>query len=144
MSNYSYGLGVGMVVWKFNWGCDYCLGVGLLCCSGQDPLWYHWQFGYPFALVPLWKWVYNNPQYVSGYYHSCCSRKWNACLEGGFPPFPSPHLTMSGYPYHQRQLLNLDGHCYCWPDSQKYGATNIDNDNTCNDDGCSREDMIIR
>jgi hypothetical protein len=28
---------------------------------------------------------------------------------------------------------DFDGHCHCWSDSHKYGTTNIDNDNTCNE-----------
>ncbi len=58
----------------------------------------------------------------------------------------SPHhsqQTMSGYPYHQRWLLNFDGHRHCWLDLHIYDASNINNNNTCNDDGYIRENMII-
>jgi len=44
----------------------------------------------------------------------------------------------------QKQLSNLDACCHCWPNSHIYGAMNIDDDHTCNDDGCSRKDTIIR
>jgi len=88
--------------------------------------------------------MYNVPQYTLGYYHGYCFIKWNICSEGGFPPFPSLHPTTSGYPYHQRWLLNLDECRHCSPNLYKYGAMNIDDDNTCNNDGCSRKDMIIR
>ncbi len=91
----------------------------------------------------LWEWTYSNPRYTLAY---CCSYwfgEWNTCSEGGLPLFPSPHLTTSGYPYHQRQLSNLDGYHHCWPNSHKYGAMNIDGNRTCNNDGCLGEDMII-
>jgi hypothetical protein len=60
------------------------------------------------------------------------------------PPFSSPHLMTSGYLCHQRRLLNLDECCHCWSNSYKYGAMNIGDNNTCNNDGCSRENTIIR
>jgi hypothetical protein len=41
-----------------------------------------------------------SPWCISRYCCSYCFGKWNTCLEGGLPPFPSPHLTTSGYPYH--------------------------------------------
>ncbi len=104
---------------------------------------YHWRSTYSFASMPLQEWAYNNPQYTSGYYHDYCFRKWNTCSEGGLPPFPSPHLMTNGYPYHHRRFSNLDGHHHYWPNSYKYGEMNIDNDNKLNNDGCSREDMII-
>ncbi len=70
--------------------------------------------------------------------------KFEYMFKDRFPPFPSPHPMTSEYPYHQKQLLNLDGRYHYWPDSHKYGATNIDNDNTYNNDGYLRKDMIIR
>ncbi len=66
------------------------------------------------------------------------------CSEGGLPPFSLPHSTMNGYPFHQIWLPNFDGCCHCWFDSHKYGVMNIDNNNTCNDDGYLGEDTIIR
>jgi hypothetical protein len=30
--------------------------------------------------------------------------------------------------------LDFDGCCHCWPNSHRYGAMNIYNDNTCSDD----------
>jgi len=44
----------------------------------------------------------------------------------------------------QKQLSNLDACCHYWPNSHIYGAVNIDDNHTCNDDGCSRKDTIIR
>jgi len=29
---------------------------------------YHWQSRYPFALMPLWEWMYSSPQHILGYY----------------------------------------------------------------------------
>ncbi len=74
---------------------------------------YHWQSRYPFASVPLWEWVYTNPQYTLKYYCNYCFKEWNTCSKGGIPPFPSPHTMTSGYPYHQKHLPNLDGCCHC-------------------------------
>jgi hypothetical protein len=50
---------------------------------------------------------------------------------------------MSGYPYHQRWFRNFDEHHHCWPNSHTYGASNIDDNKTCNDDGYIGKDMII-
>jgi hypothetical protein len=50
---------------------------------------------------------------------------------------------MNGYFYHQKCLPNFDGHCHYWPNSQKYDVASINDDNTCNNDGCSREDKIL-
>ncbi len=104
---------------------------------------YHWLSRYPFTLVSLQEWMYNSPQHISQCYYSYCFEKWNTCSEGGFPPFPSPNPTTSGYPYHQIWLPCFDGCCYCLSNSHKYGATNINDDIACNDDGYSKEDMII-
>jgi hypothetical protein len=102
---------------------------------------YYWQSRYPFVSMPLQEWMYNNPRYTLGY---CCNYylgKWNTCSKGGFPPFPSPHPTMNGYFYHQIWLLDLNGCCHCWPNSHRYGVTNINNNNICNNDGCSKKDV---
>jgi hypothetical protein len=104
---------------------------------------YHWRRKCPFLTMPLQVWTYNNPQLISGYYHSYCFGKWSTCLEGGLPLFPSSHLMTSGYPYHQSQFLKFNGHHHCWPNLHKYGATSIDENNTCSDDDCSKEDTII-
>jgi hypothetical protein len=104
---------------------------------------YHWWSRYPFMLAPLWEWTYSSSQYTLRYYYNYCFGEWSTCLEGGLLTFTSPHLTTNGYPYHQKWLLNLDGRHHYWFDSHIYGATNIYDDNTCNDDGCSREDTII-
>ncbi len=98
----------------------------------------HWRSKYPFASMPLWELKYNSPWYTLRYCHSYCFGKWNTCSEGGLPPFPSSHSTMNGYPYHKRRLPNLDERHHYWPNSHRYGVTRIDNDNTCNDVGCSR------
>jgi hypothetical protein len=61
---------------------------------------YHWQSKYPFVSVPLQEWAYNNPLHTLEYYCSYCFGEWSTCWKGGFPPFPLPHLTTSGYSYH--------------------------------------------
>jgi hypothetical protein len=33
---------------------------------------YHWQSSYPFILVSLCEWMYNNPWHTSGYYYNYC------------------------------------------------------------------------
>jgi hypothetical protein len=103
----------------------------------------HWRFRYLFALVSLRGWMYNNPWYISKYYHSYCFGKWSTCLKGGFLLFPSSHPMSSGYPYHQRQFLDLDGHHHSWFDLHKYGVVNINDDHTRSDDGYFGKDMII-
>jgi hypothetical protein len=104
---------------------------------------YHWQSSYALVLMPLWKWAYNNPWYISRYYCNYYFGEWRTCLEGSFPPFLSPHLTMNGYPYHHKQLSNFDGHCYYWLDLDRYGAMNIDDNITCNNDDCLGENTIV-
>jgi len=53
------------------------------------------------------------------------------------------------YVYHhptlcyQRQFSYFDRHCHCWLDLHKYNATNINDNNTCNKNGCLREDIIL-
>jgi hypothetical protein len=49
----------------------------------------------------------------------------------------------NGYPYQQKWLLNLNGHSHYKLESHRYGGMNIDDDNTCNNDGYLREDKII-
>jgi hypothetical protein len=89
------------------------LGTPYGCSSFMVWMWsYLWWSRYLFALVPLRKWMYNNPRYTLRYYCNWCFVEWNTCLEGGFPPFPPPHLMTSGYPNHQRWLLELVGHCH--------------------------------
>ncbi len=104
---------------------------------------YHWRSTYPFVSVLLRKWTYNSPWYTSGYYRNYCFGEWNTCSKGDLSPFSLPHSMTNGYPSHHKQLPNLDGHYHCWPNSHIYGVTNIHNDSTCNDDGCSSEYMII-
>ncbi len=104
---------------------------------------YHWWFRYPFALMLLWEWMYNTSQHTLRYCCSYCFGKWNTCLEGGFPPFPSPHPMINGYPYHQIWLSNFDGCYHCWPDLHKYGATNINDNNTSSDDGYKKKNTIL-
>jgi len=58
------------------------------CPSFMVLVWsYHWRSKYPFASVPLWEWVYNNPQHSSGYCRNYYFRGWRTCLEGCFPSF---------------------------------------------------------
>jgi hypothetical protein len=89
--------------------------------------------------------MYNTPQHTSKYCCSYCFGERNTCLEGGFPPFPSPHPMTNGYPYHQVWLSNFYGCYHCWPDLNKYGATNINDNNTFNDDddGCLERNTIL-
>jgi hypothetical protein len=100
------------------------------------------KYRYPFVLVPLREWTYNNPQHTLGYYCSYYSRKWSTCLRG-ILPFPFSHSITNGY-LSIEMTSHFDGCCYCWCNSHIYGAVNIDNNNTCNTDGYSREYMIIR
>jgi len=60
--------------------------------------------------MPLHESTCSNPQYILKYYHNYCFGKWNTCSKGGLPPFLLPHLITSGYPYHQKWLLDLNGH----------------------------------
>jgi hypothetical protein len=73
------------------YGCPFVMVLMWAC---------HWWFRYPFVLVPLWGWAYNSPWYTLRYYCNYCLEKWNICLKGGLPPFPSSHPMSSGYPYH--------------------------------------------
>jgi len=104
---------------------------------------YHWRSKYPFTLVSLHEWTYSSPWYISEYYCNYCFGKWNTCSKGGLPLFPSLHSTMNRYLYHQKWFLNLAKHHHCWPNLSKHGAMSIDDNNTCNDDGCSRKIMIM-
>jgi hypothetical protein len=114
------------------------------CSPFMMSVWsYHWRSRYPFVLLPLWEWTYNNPWHILRYYCNYCFREWSTCSKGGFPPFPSPHLTTSGHFYYSKQLLYFDGHCHYWFDSHKCGPININNDIICNDDGCSGKYTIL-
>jgi hypothetical protein len=104
---------------------------------------YHWWSRYPFVWMPLQEWTYNNPQYILGYYHNYRFGEWSTCSKGGLPPFPLPHPMTSGYPYCQIWFPDLDGCHHCWFNLHRYGATSINNDNTCIDDGCLGENTII-
>jgi hypothetical protein len=77
------------------------------------------------------------------YCHNYYFGKWSTCSEGGLPLFPSPHLMTSEYSYHQRWILDFNGHYHCKLDSHRYDGMNTDDNNTCNNDGCLGEDMII-
>jgi len=121
-----------------------CFATSYGCLFVMVSMWScHWRFRYLFALVSLRGWTYSNPWYISKYYRSYYFEKWSTCLKGGLLLFPSSHPMSSGYPYHQRQLSDLDGCCHCWLDLHKYGVVNIDEDNTCSDDGYLGKDMII-
>ncbi len=61
---------------------------------------YHWQSRYPFVSMPLEEWTYNSPRHISRYYCYYYFGKWSTCWKGGFPLFPLPHSTTSGYSYH--------------------------------------------
>jgi hypothetical protein len=49
----------------------------------------------------------------------------------------------NGYTYHHRWFPDVDGRCHYWSNSRKYGVANINNNNTCNNDGCLGKDTII-
>ncbi len=121
------------------------LATSYNCESFTMSMWsYHWLSKYPSTLVSSQEWMYHNPWHILGYYCNYCFREWSTCLKGGFPPFPSPHPTTNGYPYHQIWLLYFDGRCHCLPNLHKYCLMSINDDITCNDDGYLREDTIIR
>jgi hypothetical protein len=131
--NLSYHINILFILSPFSYSITYLfwLATSYSCPSFIMLVWlYHWQSRYPFVLVPLWEWVYSNPQHISRYCHSYYFGKWSTCLKGGPPPFPSPHPMTSGYPYHQK----WHGRCDCWPNSHRYSAMSIVNDNTCSDD----------
>ncbi len=108
------------------------LATSYSCTPFTMSMWsYHWWSKYPFALVPLWEWTYNNPWHTLGYCCSYCFGERNTCSKGGLTPFFSPHSMTSEHFYYQRWLPYLDVHCHYWPHSHKYGARNIDDDNTC-------------
>jgi hypothetical protein len=72
------------------------------CPSIMVLMWsYHWWFTYSFALMPLSKRTYNNP-WVIHFKILLQLLFWRVehMFKGSFPPFLSPHSTMSGYPYH--------------------------------------------
>ncbi len=75
---------------------------------------YHWWSMCPFASMPLWEWMYNNPWHILGYCCNYCFGKQSTYLEGGFPPFPSSHLATSGYSYYQGWLPYFDEHWINW------------------------------
>jgi hypothetical protein len=104
---------------------------------------YFWWFRYPFVSVLLWEWTYSNPLHISRYYCSYYFRKQSTCSEGGLSPSPSSHPTTSGYFYYQKWFSYFHGPCHCWSDLHKYGAMNINDYNTCSNDGCLGEDMIL-
>jgi hypothetical protein len=58
--------------------------------------------------------------------------------------FPTFSLTKSNNKWMSLSpKIAYDGRYHCWPDLHKYGAKNIDDNNTYNNDGYSRKDMII-
>ncbi len=119
------------------------LATSYSCPSFIVLVWsYHWWFKYPFVLMPMWEWPYNNPWYILQYYHNYCFREWNTCPEWAFPPFPSSHLMTSGYLYHQKWLLDLNGYHYCWSNLHRYDAMSIGDNSSCNDDGYCRNPTL--
>jgi hypothetical protein len=89
------------------------------------------------------EWAYSNPQHILRYCWSCCFEEWSTCSKRGLPHFPLSHLTMNEYPYHQKQFQDTHGCCHYWRSSNRYGATDINDDITWNDDECSKKNMII-
>jgi hypothetical protein len=53
--------------------------------------------------------------------------------------FSPPYTKMNEYCDHWKQFSNLGGHCHCWSDSYRFGATCFDNDITCNNSCHSRQ-----
>jgi hypothetical protein len=78
-----------------------CFATSYIGLPFMVSIWsYHWQFRYPFTPVPLYKWTYSNPWHTSRYSWNYCFGEWSTCSKGCLPPFPLPHLTMSGYSYY--------------------------------------------
>jgi hypothetical protein len=61
-------------------------------------------------------------------------------FKGSFPTF-SFTTFINDWILFLLEMISV--HCDSWPNSHKYSATNIDDDNTYNNDGCSIEDMIL-
>jgi len=141
----SYHTNISFIMNSFSYNTMYLswLATFYSCPPFTMLVWsYHWQSRCPFALMPLREWTYNNPRHTLGYYCNYCFGKWNICLKGSLPPFPSPNLTTSRYSYHQRWLSNFDGRYHYWLNLHRYGAMNIDDNNICNNDDCLGKDII--
>jgi len=94
----------------------------LRCPSGNERITTHDKFKDPVAIIVLESGTHVQREVSHLFFH---------------------HPMTNGYFYHQRWLSNLDGRHHCWFDSHRYGAKNIDNDNTCSNDDYLREDTII-
>jgi hypothetical protein len=64
-------------------------------------------------------------------------------LKGRFPIFSLATFNMWIF-LSVETALNFDGCCHWWSNLHKYGVGNINNNNTCNNDGCSRKNTILR
>jgi hypothetical protein len=67
---------------------------------------------------------------------------WRAkhLFKGSFPTF-SFTTFVNEWTFFLLETISI--HCDSWPNSHKYGAMNIYDNNTYNDDGCSGEDTIL-
>jgi hypothetical protein len=104
---------------------------------------YHWWSRYPFTSMLMWEWSYYRPQYTSTYYCSDCLKQWNTYSQGGSSTFSLATPDDEWISLSPKKLSNLDGCCHCWLDLHIYGAANINDNHTCNDDGYSGKDTII-
>jgi len=95
--NLSYHNRISSILSPFSCSTTYSswFATSYCCPSFTVSMWsYHWQSKYPFALVSLQKWTYNNPGCISRYYCNYCFKKWNTCSKGGLSHFP--HHTQWG------------------------------------------------
>ncbi len=112
----SHHTNISFIISSFSYNITYPFW---LATSYSDPpfmvlVWsYHWQSKYPFVLVSLWEWMYNNPWHTSKYYYNYYFRERNTCSEGSFAPFPSSHSMGSGYSYYYKWFPYFDGHYHC-------------------------------
>ncbi len=64
-------------------------------------------------------------------------------LKGRFPIFFLATFNNKWIFLSLEMALNFDGCCHCQSNLHRYGVANIDDDNTCNDNGCSRKNTIL-
>jgi hypothetical protein len=64
-------------------------------------------------------------------------------LKGRFPTFSLATFNNKWIFLSLETTLNFDGCCHCLSNLHRYGVANIDDNNTCNNDGCSRKNMIL-
>jgi len=74
---------------------------------------------------------------------NCHVGEWSSCIESDVSPFLLSYAEMSEYCHHQRWFSNLGKHRHCQFDSYRFGATCFDDDNTCNNDCCLKQNTIL-